>query len=162
MFQMAKLSKMRYDALLEKNKAAAQAMELSEKSNELKEKSDGLKEGISRIPTDLPEELQAQIDAACEQVQSDLKVEAQALQEKAYDAKAQADKALDEMRQNSDDLQKKGEKLTGLREIPLVGEFMGEKGDELIDGSEQIGDIAKETMEYIDQLAEARNNLFGI
>ncbi len=159
---MAKLSKMRYDALLEKNKAATQAMELGEKSDELKEKSDELKEGISRIPTDLPEELQAQIDVACERAKSNLKVEAQVLQEKAYDAKVQADKALDEMRQNSADLQKKGEKLTGLREIPLVGEFIGEKGDELIDGSEQMGDIAKETTEYIDQLAEARNKLFGI
>lgn len=159
---MAKFGKMRSDALLEKNKVAMQAMELGKKSDELKEKSDTLNEGINRIPTDLPEELQAQIDAVTSQAKSDIKHEADIYEKQAYDVKVQADKALDEMRQHRDDLQKKGENLSGLREIPMVGEFLKEKADELLDDSEQMGDIAKETLEYIDQLAEARNKLLGI
>ena len=79
---MAKFEKIRSDAIKEMGKANFKAFELDEKSNEIKERSDKLQEGISRIPQDLPEELQQQIDAVCEKARSDVKAEAKALAEK--------------------------------------------------------------------------------
>ncbi len=159
---MAKFEKMRSDALLDKNKAAAKAIELGEKSSEIKEKSDQIKEGISRIPRDLPEDLQQQVDAACEKAQSDVKAEATALEGEAADAQAEADKAFERMQQDGQDLQRKGEKLGDLRQVPLLGAFADAKGRELIDSGEQLIDIAKETQDYSDKLAEAKNRLMGI
>ena len=78
---MARFEKMRSDAIKEMSKADLKAFELSDRSDELKEKSDQLQEGISRIPRDLPEELQQQIDAVCQQAQSEVKAEAKSLEE---------------------------------------------------------------------------------
>lgn len=159
---MAKLEKMRSDALLEKNKAALKAIELGKKSDELKEKSDNIKEGISRIPKDLPDDLQQQVDAACEKVSKDLKAEAKALQKEADDAQDDADLALEKMREDGQDLQKKGERLGNLREIPLLGVFADKKSTELRNFGDQLFDIAKETQDYSDKLAAAQNQLSGI
>lgn len=159
---MAKFEKMRNDALLDKNKAAMKAIELGEKSLEIKEKSDQIKEGISRIPRDLPEDLQQQVDAACEKVQSDVKAEAVALEGEAADAQADADKAFEKIQQDGNDLQRKGEKLSDLRQVPLLGAFADAKSRELKNDGEQLIDIAKETQDYSDKLAEAKNRLMGI
>ena len=159
---MAKFEKMRNDALLDKNKAAMKAMELEGKTDDLKEKSDQIKEGISRIPKDLPDELQLQIDAACERVQAEMKSEAKELENEAYDAQADADQAFERMHQDGQDLQKKGDKLIDLRQIPLIGSFADAKGRELKDDGDQLIDIAKETQSYSNRLAEAKNKLMGI
>lgn len=159
---MAKFEKMRNDALLEKNKAALKAIELEEKSEGLKEKSDRINEGISRIPQDLPEELQQQIDNACEKVRSDVKSEAKALENEAAEAQADADQAFEKMHQDGQDLQKKGDQLGDLRQIPLLGAFADAKSRELKGDGEQLMDIAKETQVYSDRLAKAKNKLMGI
>ena len=159
---MAKFEKMRHDALLDKNKAALKAIELEEKSEGLKEKSDQINEGISRIPQDLPEELQQQINEACDRVKSDMKSEAKALENEAADAQAHADKSFEKMHQDGQDLQKKGDKLRDLRQVPLLGAFADAKGRELKDNGEQLIDIAKETQSYSDRLAAAKNKLMGI
>lgn len=159
---MAKFEKMRSDALLEKNKSASRAYEFSEKSENLKEKSDKIKEGIARIPKDLPEDLQQQVDAACEKVQSDVKSEAKALANEVHEAQANADKTFEKIRQDGQDLQRKGEKMGSFREVPLLGAFADAKSRELKDDGEQLIDIAKETQGYSDKLAEAKNRLMGI
>ena len=156
---MARFEKMRSDAIKEMSKADLKAFELSDRSDELKEKSDQLQEGISRIPRDLPEELQQQIDAVCQQAQSE---EAKSLEEEAYEAQADALKALEKTRQDSDDLRKKGENLSGLRDVPLIGAFADAKSRELQENSGQLSDIAQETQKHSDRLAEIRNKLMGI
>ena len=159
---MARFEKMRSDAIKEMSKADLKAFELSDRSDELKEKSDQLQEGISRIPRDLPEELQQQIDAVCQQAQSEVKAEAKSLGEEAYEAQADALKALEKTRQDSDDLRKKGENLSGLRDVPLIGAFADAKSRELQENSGQLSDIAQETQKHSDRLAEIRNKLMGI
>ena len=159
---MAKFEKIRSDAIKEMGKANFKAFELDEKSNEIKERSDKLQEGISRIPQDLPEELQQQIDAVCEKARSDVKAEAKALAENAYEAQADAMEAFEKTRQDSEDLRTKGEKLSGLRDVPLIGTFADSKSRELTENSELLSDIAQETQKHSDKLAEIRNKLMGI
>lgn len=70
---MARFEKIRSDAIKEMSKADFKAFELDEKSEHIKERAEKLQEGISRIPHDLPEELQQQIDAVCQKAQSDVR-----------------------------------------------------------------------------------------
>ena len=49
-----------------KNDVAIRAMDNKEKTDQFIEKNDEIEEGISRIPTDLPEDIQRQVDAAIE------------------------------------------------------------------------------------------------
>ena len=159
---MARFEKIRSDAIKEMSKADFKAFELDEKSEHIKERAEKLQEGISGIPHDLPEELQQQIDAVCQKAQSDVRAEAKSLAEDAYEAQADADKALDRTRQDSDDLKKKGEKLSGLRDVPLIGAFADAKSRELAENSGQLSDIATETQKHSDKLAKIRNKLSGI
>lgn len=46
-----------------KNDVAIKAMDNKERTDQFIEKRDEVEEGISRIPTDLPEEIQRQVDA---------------------------------------------------------------------------------------------------
>ena len=153
---MARFEKIRSDAIKEMSKADFKAFELDEKSEHIKERAEKLQEGISRIPHDLPEELQQQIDAVCQKAQSDVRAEAKSLAEDAYEAQA------DRTRQDSDDLKKKGEKLSGLRDVPLIGAFADAKSRELAENSGQLSDIATETQKHSDKLAKIRNKLSGI
>ena len=56
-----------------KNDVAIKAMDNKERTDQFIEKRDEVEEGISRIPTDLPEEIQRQVDAAIENARNDLK-----------------------------------------------------------------------------------------
>ena len=69
---------------------------------------------------------------------------------------------LEKTRQDSEDLRKKGEKLSGLRDVPLIGTFADSKSRELTENSELLSDIAQETQKHSDKLAEIRNKLMGI
>ena len=66
------------------------------------------------------------------------------------------------MHQDGQDLQKKGDQLGDLRQIPLLGAFADAKSRELKGDGEQLMDIAKETQVYSDRLAKAKNKLMGI
>ena len=59
-------------------------------------------------------------------------------------------------------LKKKGEKLSGLRDVPLIGAFADAKSRELAENSGQLSDIATETQKHSDKLAKIRNKLSGI
>lgn len=74
-----------------KNDVAIRAMDNKEKTDQFIEKNDEIEEGISRIPTDLPEDIQRQVDAAIENVRNDLKEESEQLSAEADEIKESAD-----------------------------------------------------------------------
>ena len=125
------------------------------------EKRDEVEEGISRIPTDLPEEIQRQVDAAIENARNDLKDESEKLESEANDIQRDADEVMDMADAVSGDLKEKGNRLKDLRGIPIIGSFAETKGDEVLDQAEQIVDLRQETQQYQDDLISSRNRLMG-
>ena len=73
-----------------KNDVAIKAMDNKERTDQFIEKRDEVEEGISRIPTDLPEEIQRQVDAAIENARNDLKDESEKLESEANDIQRDA------------------------------------------------------------------------
>ena len=128
-----------------KNDVAIKAMDNKEKTDQFIEKRDEVEEGISRIPTDLPEEIQRQVDAAIENARNDLKDESEKLESEANDIQRDADEVMDMADAVSGDLKEKGNRLKDLRGIPIIGSFAETKGDEVLDQAEQIVDLRQET-----------------
>lgn len=149
-------------AIEKKNDAYIKAEELNEKAENLTEKKENIEEGISRIPTDLPDELQQQIDAAIENARSEISHEMESLADTAKEAQDDADENIDTMRNVSDDYKEKAARLKALSGIPLIGSFAETKGEELDDQAEQMVDLSQETQQYSDKLAEARRKLTNI
>ena len=87
-----------------KNDVAIRAMDNKEKTDQFIEKNDEIEEGISRIPTDLPEDIQRQVDAAIENVRNDLKEESEQLSAEADEIKESADEVMDMADSISEDL----------------------------------------------------------
>ena len=144
-----------------KNDVAIKAMDNKEKTDRFIEKRDEGEEGISRIPTDLPEEIQRQVDAAIENARNDLKDESEKLESEANDIQRDADEVMDMADAVSGDLKEKGNRLKDLRGIPIIGSFAETKGDEVLDQAEQIVDLRQETQQYQDDLISSRNRLMG-
>ena len=159
---MAKFEKIRTDAIIEKNKTVLKAYELKDAGECLKEKADKTKEGISRIPNDLPDEMKQQIDAICQNALADLKAESNRLASEAQEARAYADESREKMILEASKLKKQGDQVSRLRKVPLIGKFAEVKGDELKDHGEQMFDLAKETLEYSDELADIEISIRGI
>ena len=134
-----------------KNDVAIKAMDNKERTDQFIEKRDEVEEGISRIPTDLPEEIQRQVDAAIENARNDLKDESEKLESEANDIQRDADEVMDMADAVSGDL----------RGIPIIGSFAETKGDEVLDQAEQIVDLRQETQQYQDDLILSRNRLMG-
>ena len=144
-----------------KNDVAIKAMDNKEKTDQFIEKRDEGEEGILRIPTDLPEEIQRQVDAAIENARNDLKDESEKLESEANDIQRDADEVMDMADAVSGDLKEKGNRLKDLRGIPIIGSFAETKGDEVLDQAEQIVDLRQETQQYQDDLISSRNRLMG-
>lgn len=144
-----------------KNDVAIKAMDNKERTDQFIEKGDEVEEGISRIPTDLPEEIQRQVDAAIENARNDLKDESEKLESEANDIQRDADEVMDMADAVSGDLKEKGNRLKDLRGIPIIGSFAETKGDEVLDQAEQIVDLRQETQQYQDDLISSRNRLMG-
>lgn len=159
---MASFADKRKHALEKKNDAATKAIEFEEKAEKLEGKKKDLDDAEARIPKDLPDEIQAQIESGFERNRQELKDEASDIEKDAKEAQDTADENLDDMREESSDLSKKGDDLKKLGGVPLVGEFMEKKGNELHDQSEQMKDIAQETQQMSDRIANARNRLMSI
>lgn len=87
-----------------KNDVAIKAMDNKERTDQFIEKRDEVEEGISRIPTDLPEEIQRQVDAAIENARNDLKDESEKLESEANDIQRDADEVMDISFTNKDDV----------------------------------------------------------
>mgnify|MGYP001075242482 FL=1 len=144
-----------------KNDVAIKAMDNKERTDQFIEKRDEVEEGIPRIPTDLPEEIQRQVDAAIENARNDLKDESEKLESEANDIQRDADEVMDMAGAGSGDLKEKGNRLKDLRGIPIIGSFAETKGDEVLDQAEQIVDLRQETQQYQDDLISSRNRLMG-
>ena len=144
-----------------KNDVAIKAMDNKERTDQFIEKRDEVEAGISRIPTDLPEEIQRQVDAAIENARNDLKDESEKLESEANDIQRDADEVMDMADAVSGDLKEKGNRLKDLRGIPIIGSFAETKGDEVLDQAEQIVDLRQETQQYQDDLISSRNRLMG-
>ena len=78
-----------------KNDVAVRSMDLKEKIDEFDEKRAEVEEGISRIPSDLPDELQQQIQEAVESARAELDSEANDLGQEADNIKETADETID-------------------------------------------------------------------
>ena len=143
-----------------KNDVAIRAMDSKEKTEQF-EKRDEVEEGISRIPTDLPEEIQRQVDAAIENVRNDLREEREQLENEVDEIQKTADEVMDTADVVSGDLREKANKLKDLSRIPIIGSFAETKGDEMLEQAEQIVDLRQETQQYQDDLLLSRNKLFG-
>ena len=125
-----------------KNDVAIRAMDNKEKTDQFIEKNDEIEEGISRIPTDLPEDIQR-------------------LSAEADEIKESADEVMDMADSISEDLKEKGNKLRDLSGIPIIGSFAETKGNEVLDQADQIVDLRQETQQYQDDLNVSRNRLMG-
>ena len=134
-----------------KNDVAIRAMDNKEKTDQFIEKNDEIEEGISRIPTDLPEDIQ----------RNDLKEESEQLSAEADEIKESADEVMDMADSISEDLKEKGNKLRDLSGIPIIGSFAETKGNEVLDQADQIVDLRQETQQYQDDLNVSRNRLMG-
>ena len=156
---MGSLANDRKWALEKKNEAAIKAMDIEKKAESFKEKKKEVEDGISRIPSDLPDELQQQIDAAVDNSRKEMEREADQIKDEAYEAKSDAEEALRDMGNIRDDYKDKSDKLKRVSNIPLIGGFAEMKAKELDDYSGQMSDIALETQKFADKLAESRNGL---
>ena len=143
-----------------KNDIAIRAMDNKEKTDQFIEKRDTVEEGIARIPTDLPEDIQRQIDTAIQNVRNELKEERKELEDEANEIQESADDVLDKADMIGNDLKEKGNKLKDISLIPIIGSIADTKADEIFDQAEQISDLRQEKQKYQDDLMHSRNRLF--
>ena len=144
-----------------KNDIAIRAMDNKDKTDQFIEKKNEIEEGISRIPTDLPDEIQRQVDAAIENIRHDLNEEGEELEQEASEISEDADEVMDTADSISDDLKEKGNKLKELNGIPILGNFADAKGEEVLDQADQIIDLRQETQQYQDDLLASKNRLMN-
>ena len=110
-----------------KNDIAIRAMDNKEKTDQFIEKRDTVEEGIARIPTDLPEDIQRQIDTAIQNVRNELKEERKELEDEANEIQESADDVLDKADMIGNDLKEKGNKLKDISLIPIIGSIADTK-----------------------------------
>ena len=144
-----------------KNDVAVRSMDLKEKIDEFDEKRAEVEEGISRIPSDLPDELQQQIQEAVESARAELDSEANDLGQEADNIKETADETIDMADNLRDEYTKKVERLRALSDVPMIGSFADEGAEKLDDQAEQITDLRQETVKYRDEAAMQHNRLMG-
>lgn len=151
----------RSEMIKKKNDFAIKSMEMNDSIEALENKRSEVEEGISRIPEDLPEELQSQVDAAIENTRNQINDERSDLEKKADELSREADDAMDMADELASDLQQKAQKMAALSGIPLIGSFAETKGEQLSDQAEQMIDLRQETQEYQDKLRQQRNKLLS-
>ena len=156
---MSNFDTKRADAIRKKNEAYTKAERFEKQSEEFAERRREVLDSKSLIPDELPEEIKAQIDAVYDQKEKELDEQADELADEMKEALDDANEAMDEMHSLGKELEKKSSDLAGLKDVPLVGAFLENKSKELGDQSEQLFDLAKETQQYSDKLAESRNRV---
>lgn len=143
----------------QKNDVAIRSMDLKDKVDEFDKKKSEVEEGISRIPDDLPEELQQQIQDAVDRARCELDAEADELGEEADNIKEVADEVTDIASDLVDEYSRKAERLRSLSDIPIIGSFAEESAEKMDEQMEQIADLRKETVKYRDDTSEQHNRL---
>lgn len=156
---MGEFDKKRADAIKRKNEAYSRAEGFDKQSEKLSENRKEVHDSKSRIPDDLPAAIKSQIDAMYESQEKQLEDQANDLADKIKDAQDDADEAIQDMRNLGNDLGKKADKLSGMKDVPLVGSFLENKSKELDNQAEQMFDLAEEAQKYSDKLAESRNRV---
>lgn len=157
---MGNFESKRSEIIKKKNDFAIKSMEMCDAIENLDNKKAAVEEGISRIPDDLPDELQSQVNEAIENTRNSLKEESKGLEKSAYELQNEADETMDLADDIISDLQNKSEKMSSLSDVPLIGSFAETKGEQLADQAEQMVDLKQETQQYQDKLANQRNKLF--
>ena len=150
----------RKEMIKKKNDFITKSMDMNDNIDEFDKKRSEVEEGISRIPTDLPAELQDQVNAAIENTKKSLKEESKALENTAYELEKEADEAMDYADELASDLKNKSKKMSSLSDVPILGSFAETKSEQLSDQADQMMDLRKETQEYQNKLAIKRNKLF--
>lgn len=158
---MGNFEKARADMIKKKNDVYVKKENLKEKIGEFDKRRSEVEEGISRIPDDLPQELQKQVEIAIENTRAELDGEATEIGKEADEVKEEADAAMDMADSIKDDLNKKAEKMSSLKDIPLIGSFADTKAGDLIDQAEQMTDLRQETLQYQEELIMERNKLYA-
>lgn len=156
---MGNFESKRSEMIKKKNDFIIKSMEMNDYIENLDKKRSDVEEGISRIPDDLPEDLQGQVNAAIENTRNAIKEESQNLEKKASDLEKEADEAMDLADNIASDLQNKSKRMSSLSGVPLIGSFAETKGEQLSNQAEQMIDLRRETQEYQDKLAQQRNKL---
>lgn len=142
-----------------KNDVAIRSMDLKDKVDEFDKKKNEVEEGISRIPDDLPDELQQQVQAAIDKARSELDTEADELGQEADDIKESADEVTDTTDNLQDEYSRKAEKFRTVSDIPIIGSFAEEAAEKLENQMEQMADLRQETVKYRDEIATQHNRL---
>lgn len=146
----------RADAIKKKNDVYSNAEKYKKLSEELNKTRSDVANSKKDIPDDLPYETNKQIETYYKEQERKLEREALDLANKIKDAEKEADESIKKMTDLGDELNKKGDNLGGLKDTPLVGEFLDKKGAELKDQAEQMFDLAEESREYSSKLADSR------
>ena len=158
---MGNFEKARADMIKKKNDVYVKKEELKERISEFDKRRQDVEDGISRIPDDLPQELQQQVDVAIENTRAKLDTEAEEIGQEADEAKEEADEAMDMADEIEADLLQKAEKMSALKDVPLIGSFADTKANDLMGQAEQMVDLRQETSGYREELALERNKLYA-
>ena len=156
---MGNFESKRTEMIKKKNDFYFKSQEMNESIETLENKRSEVEEGISRIPDDLPEELQSQVDAAIENTRNKINEQRSDLEKKADELSREADDAMDMADDLASDLQQKAQKMAALSGIPMIGSFAETKAEQLEDQAEQMIDLRQETREYQDKLRHQINRL---
>lgn len=158
---MGNFESKRTEMIKKKNDFYFKSQEMNESIETLENKRSEVEEGISRIPDDLPEELQSQVDAAIENTRNQINEQRSDLEKKADELSREADDAMDMADDLASDLRQKAQKMAALSGIPMIGSFAETKAEQLEDQAEQMIDLRQETREYQDKLRHQRNRLLS-
>jgi uncharacterized coiled-coil DUF342 family protein len=142
-----------------KNDVAIRSMDLKEKIDEFDQKKAEVEEGISRIPSDLPDELRQQIQEAVENARAELDSEANDLGVEADSIKETADETIDMADNMREEYSQKAERLRELSNVPMIGSFANEAAEKLENQANQVVDLRQETVKYRDDAAMQHNRL---
>lgn len=156
---MGRFEKDRSWIIEHKNDVAIRSMELKDKVDEFDNKKSEVEEGISRIPDDLPDELQQQIQDAVDRARGELDAEADELGQEADNIKETADEVTDMADDLRDEYSRKAERLRSLSDVPIIGSFAEESAEKMDDQIEQVSDLRRETVKYRDETSEQHNRL---
>lgn len=156
---MAKFEKVRKDMIKKKNEVWTGKENLTKEIEKYDEHRTEVEDGISKIPKDLPQEVQKDVDRAVEKERQKLKKEADKIEKKVDKVSEKADKAMDMAEEKATDFKQQAEKVRSLRDIPVLGSFIEQKAETLDDYAQQMTDLRQETQKYQDELQHAKIKL---
>ena len=147
------------DAIKRERLAFSRAKGFEKQVENLNKKKKDVTDAKSRIPSDLPEEIQEQVNEQFKDKEEKLKDASEDVAEKIEEAIADANDASKDLNDLGKDLDKQGASLKKLKDVPLVGTFLENKGKQLNKEGKRFIDLSKEAHGYSDRLSKARNSV---